>query len=156
MFRWITWTTLAAGTTLPLLGLLTAAQAAPVRVVSPEVSRPCAALLETMMARDPRDRHADWDAVEKDLQRVLDGEWPLTPCPPKKASMLQRSPEDSAREKGETRSAFRRMAYPSVACIAIATLLILVVAHSGDPTRDGMSPDYRGIYHGVRLARTVP
>jgi serine/threonine protein kinase len=117
------------------------AQAAPVRVVSPEVSRPCAALLETMMARDPRDRHADWDAVEKDLQRVLDGEWPLTPCPPEKASMLQRSPEDSAREKGETRSAFRRMAYPSVACIAIAALLILVVAHSGDPTRDGMSPD---------------
>jgi serine/threonine protein kinase len=47
-----------------------------------ELSNPCAALLDIMLAKNPLYRQPTWDAVVEDIRRVVDGDFPLTSCPP--------------------------------------------------------------------------
>ncbi len=44
----------------------------------PSLSKPCAALIEVMMAKDRRSRPADWEQTLLDIDRVLAGFFPLT------------------------------------------------------------------------------
>ena len=48
------------------------------RVANPDVSLSCADLLTTMMAKDPEQRPASWDALVTDMSAVLGGDLPLT------------------------------------------------------------------------------
>ncbi|MBR4902075.1 MAG: serine/threonine protein kinase [Victivallales bacterium] len=49
----------------------------PLKEVAPDISEPISDLIDIMMAKSPEDRYQDYDALEKDIQRVLNGEMPL-------------------------------------------------------------------------------
>ncbi len=46
------------------------------RSLAPRLSRPCAALLARMLAKDPAARYPDWETLRLDIDRVLDGRMP--------------------------------------------------------------------------------
>ncbi len=49
----------------------------PLKEVAPDVSEPISNLVDIMMAKSPEDRYQDYDELEKDIQRVVNGEMPL-------------------------------------------------------------------------------
>ena len=48
---------------------------------NPDLSDHCATLIESMMAKDRKDRQQSWVALQKDIKLVLQGKPPLTPSP---------------------------------------------------------------------------
>ena len=48
---------------------------------NPEISDQCAVLLEIMMAKQPDERQATWDDLIKDIDLVLEGQFPVTSRP---------------------------------------------------------------------------
>lgn len=53
----------------------------PVQYFNPKVSNSCEALLEVMLAKSPSERPNSWGDVILDLEAVIRGELPHTPCP---------------------------------------------------------------------------
>ena len=49
----------------------------PLKEVAPDISEPISNLVDIMMAKSPEDRYQDYDELEKDIQRVANGEMPL-------------------------------------------------------------------------------
>ena len=49
----------------------------PLKEVAPDISEPISNLVDIMMAKSPEDRYQDYDELEKDIQRVVNGEMPL-------------------------------------------------------------------------------
>ena len=49
----------------------------PLKEVAPDISEPISNLVDIMMAKSPEDRYQDYDKLEKDIQRVVNGEMPL-------------------------------------------------------------------------------
>ena len=63
---------------------------------NPKLSSGCAALLEIMMAKDPRHRQSSWQDLELDIQRVGRGEMPRTGMPPRAADEAPPPPKNLA------------------------------------------------------------
>ena len=61
----------------------------PPRVRNPNVSEPCSALIETMMAKDRNERQSSWGNVTRDIDAVLVGAMPATPRPTSGQSAVQ-------------------------------------------------------------------
>ncbi|MBR4372432.1 MAG: protein kinase, partial [Victivallales bacterium] len=49
----------------------------PLKEVAPDISEPISNLVDIMMAKSPENRYQDYDELEKDIQRVANGEMPL-------------------------------------------------------------------------------
>ena len=49
----------------------------PLKEVAPDISEPISDLIDIMMAKSPEDRYQDYDELEKDIQRVVNGEMPF-------------------------------------------------------------------------------
>ena len=64
---------------------------------NPDVSEGCAALIEAMMAKDPRDRPGSWGEVVRDIDRALDGKMPVSRRPATGRSAVTRMTPDQLR-----------------------------------------------------------
>jgi len=52
----------------------------PAQYSNPEISNSCAALLEIMLAKKNEDRQSSWTDVITDINAVIQGDFPITPC----------------------------------------------------------------------------
>lgn len=61
--------------------------------VNPDISKESAALIEKMMAKDKNDRQPNWEAVQDDIARAMNGQMPSGRLPAEGKSTIRRSAE---------------------------------------------------------------
>ena len=83
----------ASSSLLEVLRKQVAEQLPDPRQFNPQVSEPCVALLETMLAKEPTSRHTTWEALLADLQSVEHHKPPTQQLVKVGGSMLMRLPK---------------------------------------------------------------
>ena len=66
-----------ADTPVSIANLHVTAPLVPLKDVAPDISEPVSRLVDIMMAKSPENRYQDYDVLEQDIQRVINGEMPI-------------------------------------------------------------------------------
>jgi serine/threonine-protein kinase len=81
-------------------------QAQPVQKFNPKISDACAALLEIMISKEKSDRQGSWAEVARDINLVLAGQFPLTPC--SEVSLFAKHQQESRASRESSTTMFEK------------------------------------------------